>query len=71
LGGKIPGVSIKIIWDCSRMVIPKTRVLVVWTFDETIETLAPTIQLISVDLPTLGAPIKAKNPQLVLEGKLI
>ena len=52
------------------MIIPKTRVLVVWTFDETIETLTPTIRLISVDLPTLGAPINAKKPQLVLEGEL-
>src|SRR5262249_18734458 len=38
---------------------------VVCTLCDTIATLVPTSALISVDLPTLGAPISATNPQRV------
>src|SRR5262249_62351365 len=38
---------------------------VVCTLCDTIATLVPTSALISVDLPTLGAPISAINPQRV------
>src|SRR5260370_12175281 len=43
--------------------IPRSNVRVVCTLWETIATLAPTTALIRVDLPTLGAPISATNPQ--------
>ena len=41
------------------------RVRVVCTLWVTIEILMPTSQLASVDLPALGAPISATNPQRV------
>ena len=48
-----------------------TSARVVCTFGVTIETLAPTSALISVDLPALGAPISATKPQRVLRcGRL-
>src|SRR5215469_9240177 len=43
--------------------MPRSSVRVVCTLCETIATLAPTMELISVDLPTLGAPIRATKPQ--------
>src|SRR6202163_1526083 len=50
-------------WASACVAIPRSKVRVVCTLWETIATLAPTIALISVDLPTLGAPISAMNPQ--------
>src|ERR1700730_1659710 len=50
-------------WASACVAIPRSNVRVVCTLWETIVTLAPTIALISVDLPTLGAPISAMNPQ--------
>jgi hypothetical protein len=47
------------------MAMPRTRDRVVCTFGVTIDTLVPTIAFISVDLPALGAPIKATNPARV------
>src|SRR5262249_29273960 len=47
----------------SAMAMPLISVRVVCTLGVTIETLAPTSALMSVDLPTLGAPISATNPQ--------
>ena len=41
---------------------------VVCTLCETIVTLVPTSALISVDLPTLGAPISATKPQRVADA---
>ena len=47
------------------MVMPRMSARVVCTFGVTMEILAPTSALISVDLPTFGAPISATNPQRV------
>src|ERR1043165_1811802 len=45
--------------------MPRTSARVVCTLRLTIETLAPTSALISVDLPAFGAPISATKPQRV------
>src|ERR1700730_7275804 len=45
--------------------MPRTVERVVCALRETTETLEPTSALISVDLPALGAPIKATKPQEV------
>src|ERR1700722_17174261 len=50
-------------WASACVAIPRSNARVVCTLWETIATLAPTIALIRVDLPTLGAPISAMNPQ--------
>src|SRR5580693_3324602 len=64
-GEKIPGVSTKMSCAAPSMAMPRTRVRVVCTFGVTMEILAPTSALASVDLPTLGAPISATKPQRV------
>src|ERR1700684_831427 len=64
-GEKIPGVSTKMSCASPSMAMPRTSVRVVCTFGVTIEILAPTSALASVDLPTLGAPISATKPQRV------
>src|SRR6188508_1277914 len=43
--------------------MPRTSVRVVCTLCETIVTFEPTSVLSKVDLPALGAPISATNPQ--------
>jgi hypothetical protein len=48
--------------------MPSTRLRVVCTLGETIETLAPTRRFTSVDFPALGAPITATKPQRVATG---
>jgi len=65
LGEKIPGVSTKINCDCPSTAMPRIKARVVCTLCETIVTLEPTSALRSVDLPALGAPIRATKPQLV------
>jgi hypothetical protein len=45
--------------------MPKMRVRVVWTFWLTIETLAPTSALTSVDFPAFGRPITLTKPHRV------
>src|SRR5450755_692016 len=55
-------------WAVWSVAIPRSNVRVVCTLWETIATLAPTIALIRVDLPTLGAPISAMNPQRLSAG---
>src|SRR5258708_10487441 len=62
-GAKIPGVSMNTSWACACVAMPRSKARVVCTLWETIATLAPTTALIRVDLPTLGAPISATNPQ--------
>src|SRR5262245_40221410 len=47
------------------MAMPRSKARVVCTLCDTIATLLPTSALISVDLPTLGAPISAMNPHRV------
>src|SRR6202161_2967046 len=64
-GEKIPGVSTKMSCAAPSMAMPRTSVRVVCTLGVTMEILAPTSALISVDLPTLGAPISATKPQRV------
>src|SRR2546426_12516587 len=59
----MPGVSTKTSCASPSIATPRTSVRVVCTLWETIVTLAPTSALISVDLPTLGAPINAMKPQ--------
>src|SRR6476619_2122784 len=48
------------------MVIPRMRARVVCTLCEMMLTFEPTSALSSVDLPALGAPIRATKPQCVL-----
>src|SRR5262249_62356387 len=62
---KMPGVSMKMSCAPSIVAMPRSNARVVCTLCDTIATLAPTSALISVDLPTLGAPISAINPQRV------
>src|SRR5215469_7373540 len=62
-GENMPGVSTKISCDPFTRAMPRTRARVVCTFGVTIETFAPTNALMSVDFPTLGAPISAAKPQ--------
>src|ERR1700728_4560490 len=62
---KMPGVATKIRWAAPSMAMPRTSVRVVCTLGDTIETLAPTTALSSVDFPTFGAPIRATKPQRV------
>ena len=47
------------------MAMPRIRIRVVCTLWVTIETLAPTMRFISVDLPAFGSPISATSPQRV------
>src|SRR3954470_22590570 len=62
LGAKTPGVSMKISWASSAVAMPRNSARVVCTLWETIATLVPTSALMSVDFPTLGAPISALKP---------
>ena len=64
-GRKRPGVSTKTSWAAPSSAMPRMRARVVWTLWVTIETLAPTMRLSSVDLPALGSPIRATKPQRV------
>ena len=64
-GAKMPGVSTKMICAAPSIAMPRTSARVVCTLCVTIETLAPTSALTSVDLPALGAPISATKPQRV------
>src|SRR5262249_56733942 len=65
LGAKMPGVSMNTSCAPSTVAMPRSNARVVCTLCDTIATLVPTSALISVDLPTLGAPISAINPQRV------
>src|SRR5262245_38163280 len=65
LGAKMPGVSMNTSCAPSTMAMPRSNARVVCTLWDTIATFVPTSALISVDLPTLGAPIRATNPQRV------
>ncbi len=64
-GAKMPGVSMKTSWLVPSMAMPRTGMRVVCTLWLTIDTLAPTSALTSVDLPALGAPMTAMKPQRV------
>src|SRR5437660_4816579 len=68
LGEKMPGVSTRMICALSSITMPRIRARVVCTLRETMVTLEPTSALTSVDLPTLGAPIRATKPQAVAAG---
>src|SRR5262249_9693808 len=70
LAGKIPGVSMKISCEPSTIAIPRSSARVVCALCEPMATLVPTSALINVDLPTLGAPISATNPQRVFRFAL-
>ena len=61
----MPGVSTKTICALSCVAMPRTMARVVCTLWVTIDTLAPTSWLTSVDLPALGAPISATKPECV------
>src|SRR6185312_4876533 len=52
-------------WASPINAMPRTGPRVVCALCVTIETLAPTSALASVDLPLFGAPIRATNPQRV------
>src|ERR1044072_1099400 len=62
-GAKMPGVSISTSCAAPTITMPRTSARVVCTLRLTIDTFAPTIALISVDLPAFGAPISAMKPQ--------
>src|SRR4030081_1059986 len=68
LGEKMPGVSTRMICAWLSIKMPRISARVVCTLRETIVTLEPTSALTSVDLPTLGAPIRATKPQAVAAG---
>ena len=61
-GRKMPGVSTNTICEAPCIAMPRIRVRVVCTLWVTIDTLAPTILLIRVDLPAFGSPIRATKP---------
>src|SRR4051812_45342437 len=67
-GRKMPGVSTRMIWALLSITMPRISARVVCTLRETMVTLEPTSALTSVDLPTLGAPIRATKPQAVAAG---
>ena len=62
-GAKMPGVSTSRICASPSMAMPISRARVVCALALTIATFCPTSALTSVDLPALGAPITATNPQ--------
>src|SRR5581483_6916586 len=64
-GAKMPGVSMNTSWLAPSTAMPRTGLRVVCTLWLTIDTLAPTSRLTSVDLPAFGAPITAMKPQRV------
>lgn len=64
-GLKMPGVSMKTIWAFLWIAMPRMTARVVCTLWLTIDTLAPTKRLTSVDLPALVGPIKATKPDRV------
>src|SRR5262249_2940488 len=65
LGKKMPGVSTKISCASPSVAMPRMSARVVCPLCDTIVTLVPTSALMSVDLPTLGAPMSATKPQRV------
>src|SRR6185437_10004632 len=65
-GAKMPGVSNRMICALSSMTMPRISARVVCTLRETMVTFEPTSAFTSVDLPTLGAPIRATKPQRVI-----
>src|SRR5665811_1979544 len=62
---RIPGVSTRTTCASPASTRPRTGPRVVWALWVTIDTLAPTRALVRVDLPLLGAPIRATKPQRV------
>ena len=70
-GAKMPGVSMKTSWLSPSVAMPRSGMRVVCTLWLTIDTLAPTSALTSVDLPALGAPITAMKPQRGLGRRLM
>src|SRR5450432_1263008 len=67
-GEKMPGVSTRMICALFSITMPRISARVVCTLRETMVTLDPTSALTRVDLPTLGAPIRATKPQRVSAG---
>src|SRR3990172_6454301 len=61
----MPGVSTRMTWLLPMSAMPRTGPRVVCALWVTMETLAPTSALVSVDLPLFGAPITATKPQRV------
>ena len=55
-------------WAVPAMTMPRISARVVCTFGVTIETLAPTSALSSVDFPAFGAPISATKPARLGDG---
>src|SRR5690242_20069055 len=64
----MPGVSTRMTCDLPISAMPRTGPRVVCALWVTIETLAPTSALVSVDLPLFGAPISATKPQRVFSS---
>ena len=61
----MPGRSTSTSCQSGPVATPRIARRVVCGLSETIATLAPTIELASVDLPTLGRPARAMNPDRV------
>jgi len=59
-------VSTKTICASPSIATPRMRARVVCTLWVTMETLAPTMRLVSVDLPAFGSPIRAAKPARVV-----
>ena len=68
LGAKMPGVSMKTSCASPSVTTPRIWARVVCALWVTIDTLVPTSELSSVDLPALGAPTSAMKPQRVSVG---
>ena len=60
----------KIIWYSPEVNIPSCRRRVVCGRGETAATFCPTSALIRVDLPTLGRPMTATNPDLYFPASI-
>src|SRR5690625_4338988 len=65
----MPGVSTRTTWESSPVTMPRIARRVVCGLVEVIATFSPTRALVRVDLPTLGRPTRATNPERCTEGR--
>ena len=64
----MPGVSTSTNCAASVVTIARRRLRVVCATGEVIATFSPTIRFTKVDLPTLGRPMSATNPERKSSG---
>ena len=67
----MPGVSTKISWAWESVLTPSSRVRVVCGLGVTMASFSPTRVFSSVDLPTLGRPIRAIKPHRYWTGAAV